>query len=305
MAERKLGRGLDALLGEARTSEDEEVLRLSLESIASGPHQPRQGFDEGLLAELARSIKENGVLQPVIVRPARSGVGGYEIVAGERRVRAARLAGLDAVPAIVRRYADDEVLVLSLVENVQRSDLNPIDKAEAYRRLMSHLGATQEDVARRLGLDRSSVSNMIRLLDLPDEIRDLVRGGGLGMGHARALLGLDDEIDRIRLAERIIREELSVRAVEALVRQGAPARPRRRTQPRKTPQVMALESELRALLGTKVRIQDRRGKGRIQIDYYSPSEFERLLELLRATERGFGLMSQEQRRDDSGAGPMA
>jgi ParB family chromosome partitioning protein len=287
MTERKLGRGLDSLLGETRLNEAEEVLRLALDQIRAGPHQPRGDFDETRLAELAASIKETGVLQPIIVRP---GATGYEIVAGERRFRAAKLSGLTEIPAIVRRYSDDEVLVLSLVENIQRQDLNAIDKAQAYRRLVAHLGTTQEEVARRLGLDRSSVANMIRLLELPEEVRDLVRGGALSMGHARALLALDDDLDRLRLAERIVREELSVRRVEALVRDGAGvAEPQRKSNPRKTPQIQALESELRGLLGTKVSIQDRRGKGRILVEYYSPEEFERILDLLRGPKRGFSL----------------
>jgi len=291
MAERKLGRGLDALLGEARATDGEEIVRLPLDQVSSGPFQPRQGFAESRLRELANSIRENGVLQPIIVRP---GGVGYEIVAGERRARAARLAGLPEIPAIVRSYGDDEMLVLSLVENVQRRDLNPIDKALAYRRLVAHLEATQEDVAKRLGLDRSSVANMIRLLDLPVEIRDLVRSGALAMGHARAILGLAGKAAQIDMAKRVIREDLSVRAVEQFVRGGRPAAsPRRRVSPRKTAQVMALEDELRGLLGTKVRIKDRRGKGRIEIDYYSVSEFDRILELLRRTESGFGRPAPE------------
>jgi ParB family chromosome partitioning protein len=282
MSERKLGRGLDALLGDAKPNEGEEILSVPLDQVRAGPHQPRQDFDEAALAELAASIRANGVLQPIIVRP---GALGYEIVAGERRTRAARLAGLSTVPAIVRRYSDEDALVLSLVENIQRADLNAIDRALAYRRLVSHLKVTQDEVARRLGLDPSSVSNLIRLLDLPPEVHDLVRGGALTMGHARALLALADDIDRLHLAERVVREDLSVRAVEALVRDGLAA-PKRRTTPRKPPQVMALESELRTILGTKVQIQDRRGKGRILIEYYSPEEFERLLDQLRG-ERGF------------------
>jgi len=285
MVERKLGRGLDALLGEARTTDAEEVVRLPLEEVSSGPFQPRQGFAKSRLQELASSIRENGVLQPIIVRP---GGAGYEIVAGERRARAARLAGLHEIPAIVRRYADNEVLVLSLVENVQRRDLNPIDKALAYRRLVAQLEATQDDVAKRLGLDRSSVANMMRLLELPAEIQELVRSGALAMGHARAILGLAGDGARIDMAQRVIREDLSVRVVEQLVRGGRPTPPRRRTSPRKSAQVMALEDELRGLLGTKVRVKDRRGKGRIEIDYYSASEFDRILDLLRRTEPGFG-----------------
>lgn len=287
MADRKLGRGLESLLGESKIGESEDVLRISLDQIHAGPHQPRADFDEARLGELAASIREAGVLQPIIVRP---GATGYEIVAGERRFRAARIAGLAEIPAIVRRYSDDEVLVLSLVENVQRQDLNPIDKALAYRRLVSHLGTTQEEVARRLGLDRSSVANMIRLLDLPEEIRELVRGGAISMGHARALLGLEDDLDKLSLAERIVKEDLSVRQVEGLTREGGGAGgTKHRSNPRKSPQIQALESELRGVLGTKVSIQDRRGKGRILIEYFSPEEFERILELLRDGKRGFSL----------------
>jgi ParB family chromosome partitioning protein len=282
-SERKLGRGLDALLGEARQGEGEEIQSLPLDQVHRGQNQPRQDFDEAALAELSQSIRANGVLQPIIVRPSAL---GYEIVAGERRARAAKAAGLATVPAIVRRYSDEDTLVLGLVENIQRADLNAIDKAVAYRRLVSHLKLTQDEVARRLGLDPSSISNMIRLLELPHEVQDLVRAGALTMGHARALLGFAGEVDRIRLAERAVRDDLSVRDVERLVREGEAA-PRRRAVPRKPPQIMALESELRALLGTKVHIQDKRGRGRILIDYYSPEEFERILQALRGEERGF------------------
>jgi len=286
MAERKLGIGLDALLGGARAAEGEEVVQVALGQLRSGPFQPRTEFNEDRLEELAASIRENGVLQPIIVRAA--GVAGYEIVAGERRSRAARRAGLGEIPAIIRSYSDHDVLVLGLVENVQRTDLNPIDKAVAYKRLVAHIGITQDEVARRVGLNASSVSNMIRLLDLPEEIQELVRGGALAMGHARALLSVHDELERLKLAERAVKEELSVRAVEELARGKRPSEPKRRSNPRKTPQVAALESEVRALQGTKVSIRDRRGKGRIEIDYYSPQEFERLLGLLRASEPGFG-----------------
>ncbi|MEM8884705.1 MAG: ParB/RepB/Spo0J family partition protein [Planctomycetota bacterium] len=288
MAERKLGRGLDSILGETRIESAEEIRSLPVGEVRSGPHQPRKDFDEGRLQELASSIRESGVLQPIIVRPA--GVG-YEIVAGERRTRAARMAGLAEIPAVVRPYTDEEVLILSLVENVQRADLNPIDKARAYRRLTQHLGATQEEVAKRIGLDRSSVANLIRLLELPEELQDLVKGGALGMGHARALLPLDSDADQLDYAERIVKEGLSVRAVEELVRRrrDPAATPQRRTNPRKTPQIRALESELRTLLGTKVSIRDQRGKGKIVVEYYSPEDFEGILERLRAAQRGFSL----------------
>ena len=286
MGERKLGRGLDSLLGPSRAPEGEEVVHLKLAEVRSSPFQPRMDFNKARLDELAASISQSGILQPIIVRPSAT---GYEIVAGERRLRAAGQAGLKEIPAIIRPYGDDEVLVLSLVENVQRDDLNPIDKALAYKRLVGHLGASQDDIAQRLGLNRSSVSNMMRLLDLPDEVKDLVRGGGLSMGHARALLALPDETERIRMAERIVKEDLSVRAVEEFARKGRSPMPKRRQQPRKTAQIVALEGELRALLGTKVSIQDRRGKGRIIVEYYSVQDFERILETVRSAVRGFSV----------------
>jgi len=288
MTERKLGRGLDYLLGDLGPNAGEQVTSVSLAELRSGPFQPRQEFNEAQLAELTASIRESGLLQPIIVRPAPHG-RGFEIVAGERRSRAARAAGLTDIPAIVRGYTDDEVVVLGLVENVQRVDLNPIDRAHAYRRLANHLGATQDEVAKRVGLDRSSVTNILRLLELPEEIQELVRAGALGLGHARALLGLRDDVARLSAAERIVREGLSVRAVEDLVRGGRAPAPRRRSNPRKTPEVAALEGQLRGLLGTKVSIQDRRGKGRITIEYYSPAEFERIVEQLRGPDRGFSL----------------
>ena len=287
MAARKLGRGLDSLLGVGAATDADQLVELGIEEMRSGAHQPREEFNEARLKELASSIRESGMLQPVLVRPA---AGGYEIVAGERRVRAARMAGKTTVPAIVREYSDEQVMVLSLVENVQRDDLNAIEKARAYQRLQQILGGTQEDVAARVGVDPSSVSNMIRLLDLSPSLQELVQRGGLSMGHARSLLGLETDDARLALARRIIKEGLSVRAAEELVRSGADARPQRRMRPRKTAEVAALEGELRRALGTKVKIEDRRGKGRIVIEYYSPAEFERVSGLLKSsTETGFSI----------------
>jgi len=290
MAERKLGRGLDSLLGAPRTKRGEEVIQIPVTELRRSPFQPRQEMDEVRLQELAASIKESGVLQPILVRPSGT---GYEIVAGERRFRAAEKAGLKEIPALIRPYSDEDVLVLSLVENVQRADLNPIDKAQAYQRLVKHLGATQADIAQKLGLNGATVSNMLRLLELPDEVKDLVRNRALTMGHARALLALPDDVEQLKMAERVIREGLSVRAVEEFARRGSGAQaatPPRRKNPRKTPQVAALEADLRAHLGTKVSIQDRRGKGRITIEYYSPDDFERIVQQIqRGGEQGYSI----------------
>ncbi len=277
MAERKaLGRGLGALLAGA---EIPGVREISVDAIAANPRQPRQRFDEGGLESLAASIREQGVLSPVILRRGRD---GYELVAGERRLRAARLAGLRTVPAIVRDVADAQALEMALVENIQREDLNAVEEAEAFRRLIADSGQSQEAVARRVGKDRSTVSNALRLLRLPRKILDDIAAGRLTEGHARALLALEREADQLRVRDRIVKGGLSVRGAEALVRrQRGPAAAARR-RPRQDYNLGALEDRLRMALGTKVRIA-RRGKGgTVEIEFYSDEDMDRLLELLGA-----------------------
>jgi ParB family transcriptional regulator, chromosome partitioning protein len=277
MAERRaLGRGLGALLA---GPEFPGLQQIPIDAIAANPLQPRKRFGEAELGSLADSIRAQGILSPLIVRRGRE---GYEVVAGERRLRAARLAGLRTVPAVVREAADAQALELALVENIQREDLNAVEEAEAYRKLIEESGLNQETVARRVGKDRSTVSNALRLLRLPRRILDDIVAGTLTEGHARALLALDREADQLRLRDRIVKDGLSVRGVEALVRRqkgggGAPKRKRPADH-----NLAALEERLREALGTKVRIVRRGNGGAVEIDFYSDEDLERLLELLGA-----------------------
>ena len=287
--ERRLGRGLGSLLSSA--AGDEQTLEvhqgashIPLGEIRANPFQPRRGFDAEALDALERSIREHGVLQPIILRRA---AGGYELVAGERRLRAAGQAGLESIPAIVRpSVSDEEMLELALVENVQREDLDAIEKARGYQSLIERLGLTQEQVAGKVGLQRTTVANHLRLLDLPREAREAVSSGLISMGHARALLGLERERDQLRLVARIAREGLSVRQVEGIVRdartgkkaRGAPGGPRAADVP---PWARELERRMRAHLGTKVHIHDGPGnRGRIVLEYFNRQDLDRLTAVL-------------------------
>ena len=274
---RGLGRGLAALIpgadGAGATS-----LEIPLAELESNPLQPRRHFDQAALEELASTIKAHGVLTPVVVRRS---AGGYQIVAGERRIRAARLAGLTRVPAIVREASNAQALEMALVENLQREDLNPLEAAEAYQRLIEEFGLTQEEVAQRVGRDRSSVANALRLLRLPRRIREDIAAGSLSEGHARALLGLERQADQLKARDLIVGKGLSVRATEALVRRlkrgdgkGAP-RPAAAN-----PNLQALEEQLRQVLGTKVRIARTGPGGTIEISFFSDEDLTRLVELL-------------------------
>jgi len=282
MIDRKLGRGLDYLIGESVRSGDlggeGEIRSIDVESIRPNPRQPRREFDPEGLKELAESIRENGVLQPLLVR---SSGGHFEIVAGERRWRASRAAGLTTVPAIVREVADGKMLELALVENIQRRDLNPIERAEAYRAYIEELGLTQEEAARRLGKERSTIANVMRLLDLPEAVQAIVSRGTLSLGHARALLAISDDAGRTSLAERAVLEGLSVRAVEQLAREHGRVRPVRAEPMPRSAHLADLEERLRRALGTRVRIQESGGgKGKIVVDFYTRDEFDRLFEQL-------------------------
>ena len=286
MQNRRLGRGLDGLL-KAKAPEPAADLAaprgpttaLPIDRLDSNPHQPRRDFDEAELGHLTASIREHGVLQPLVVR-ARG--DRYEIVAGERRFRAAQAAGLAEVPAVVRDVPDDQMLELALVENLQREDLDPIEKAESFKAYLESTGRTQAAAAERLGLDRSTVANMIRLLELPQDVQAMVRQGLLAMGHARALLALDDAKRQIRLAERVVREGLSVREVERLASPAVPqARPRkRRSGAVKGPEVRDLEARLREALGTKVSVElgQKAGTGRIIVEFYGQDDLDRILD---------------------------
>ena len=281
-----LGRGLGALLSSSPASSPTlettagPVVELPIDSISANPKQPRKDFDDKALQDLSESLKQSGLLQPVVVR--RFGEG-YQLVVGERRWRAAKIAGITKIPAVVRDATDAETLELALVENLLREDLNPMEEAEAYQRLLAEFGWTQEELAQRVARDRSSVANCLRLLKLPDMIQGDLRAGRLTMGHARALLSLDSPADQMKLREQILAHSWSVRATEQDV-QAKRAQPARRPL-RRSPELAAVEDALRVALATRVRIVGNERAGRIEIAYSSREELDRLNELIGSTPR--------------------
>lgn len=289
---RALGRGLSSLLPAKPTPPPAAAgaalapapptggpIELQLDEIAPNPTQPRNVFNAEKLHELAESIKANGVIQPILVRRKAE---GYEIVAGERRWRASRLAGLDKVPVIIQDIADDNVLTLALIENIQRDDLNSIETATAFDRLSRELNLTHEEIGRRTGKDRTTITNFMRLLRLPQDIQLMVAEHRLSTGHARAILALPTEDLQRMAAEKVVAQGLSVRATERLVQSlNEPREPKEDEKVQIDPNVKAAEENLERVLGTRVRILTNNEKrGRIEIEYYSPDELERLYQML-------------------------
>jgi len=278
----RLGRGLDFLLAKEEAAMNADtlvVLNVKITDIHPNKNQPRKDFDDEALAELMESIATNGIIQPVIVRKDAE---GYELIAGERRWRAASRLNMEFVPALVRQVDDAQSLEMALIENIQRQDLNPIEKAKAYKELIVRFSLTQDQAAAKVGMKRSSVANMLRLLELPEEIQQLVSRGTISMGHARALLSVSDAEEQRRLARRIEKEDLSVRHVEKYVAslQREPVAEPALPQSQKPPHVRDLESRLRMALGTRVTILEHQGSGKIIIDFYTPDDFDRILEKL-------------------------
>ena len=276
-----LGRGLGALLppslGESTPSDVAGVQEIATDAISPNPQQPRKDFDINALNDLAGSLQKSGLIQPIVVRKAGP---GYQLVVGERRWRAAKIAGLTHIPAVVREVSDAESLELALVENLLREDLNPIEEAEAYQRLLAEFGWTQEELAERVSKDRSTISNCLRLLKLPEPIRSDRRSGRLTMGHARALLSLDSVIEQLRLREEILAHSWSVRATEEGVQKKRVIQPRRAA--RRSPELTALEDAFREALATRVRLVGNERHGRIEIAYASPEDLDRIAEILTA-----------------------
>jgi ParB family chromosome partitioning protein len=278
MNRRALGRGLEALIpaapGAAAPTMDAPRV-VAMTAIRRNPYQPRTSFDEAALDDLAASIRDKGLIQPIVVRPVP---GGYELIAGERRFLAAQKAGLEEVPVVIREATRRDMLELALVENVQREDLNPIEEAEAFQRLGEEFGLSQEDIAARVGKSRAAVANALRLLGLDADLRDLVSAGRLSAGHARAVLALEDADARRRLARDIVEKGLSVREAEARtqVKRGRAPRPSRRRLP---PSLEATEGALRDRFATQVRLVGGLGRGRVEIHYFSEEDLERILEL--------------------------
>ena len=297
MARKALGRGLASLIpaavnrevavaSELRTVEPRqgEIQHVALDKIVRNPAQPRTQFDPATIRELATSIRERGVLQPVLLRPSG---GAFQIVAGERRFLAAREAGLETIPAIVRQFTDREALLIALIENVQRENLNPMDEARAYYRLAMEYGLPHEEIGQRVGKDRSTVSNILRFNNLPSEIQGFLEIGSISPGHARALLSLASEKAQVDLAKSTAAHGWSVRELEERVRRTSPgkaaARPRKSPKRAFSAELMGLEDDLMRALGTRVRITRRRGgTGSIFIDYHSEEELDRLITVLRS-----------------------
>ena len=279
---RVLGKGLTALIPDDLPQEEKDNIRyIDTGQIRPSRYQPREEFIQERLDELIGSIKENGFLQPVLVRKIDA---GYELIAGERRLRAAKALNIQQIPAIVKTVSEDDVLVMSIVENVQREGLNPIEEAHAFQRLIAEFGFTQERVAQEVSKDRTSVSNLLRLLKLPLEIQDAVSQGTISMGHARSLLSLETVEKQLKLFRDMISNQLSVRELENIVKVSVSPSKRRKarvTDLKTDPYVRALEEELQQLLGTRVRIRHAKKRGKVIIDYYSLEDLDRILEVMR------------------------
>ena len=281
MNRKALGRGLGALLSSDRTIDlGSEPTEVELDSIVPGPMQPRTHFDEASLEGLADSIRSHGIVQPLLVRRRDN---SFELIAGERRWRAAKLAGLTRVPVVVKEVPDESLLEIALIENIQRENLNPIEEAQAYKKLIETVGLTQEALASRVGRDRSYITNYLRLLRLPDDLQQLVKEGRLSTGHARTILALNHPDQQRRVARQIIDGGLSVRATEQLVQRLAEEKPARTpSAPRAVdPNVRAAETKLRRALGTQVKILiSEQGRGKVEISFFNSQDLDRIYNLL-------------------------
>ncbi len=277
-----LGKGINALFNTVDSNE-ETVEEIKIKDLRPNPYQPRKTFDEDALSDLKESIQQHGVLQPIIVRKS---IKGYDIVAGERRFRAAQQAGLTTIPAIVREFSETLMREIALLENLQREDLSPLEEAEAYASLLDHLSVTQEELAKRLGKSRPHIANHLRLLTLPDEVQKLIEDGTLSMGHGRTLLSLKNKNKLAPLVKKIVDEGLNVRQVEKLVQQLNENVPRE-TKKKEAPKDRVLkerESFLQNYFGTSVTIKKQKKKGKIEIEFLSNEDLERILELLSTRE---------------------
>ncbi|MFD0716170.1 ParB/RepB/Spo0J family partition protein [Paenibacillus sp. GCM10027626] len=276
---KRLGRGLDALIPSLSVSEDDKVIEVALTELRPNPYQPRKTFDDEAIRELAESIKQHGVIQPIIVRTV---LKGYEIIAGERRFRASQLCGNTTIPAVVRSFSDQQVMEIALIENLQREDLNAIELAFAYQALMDKFNLTQEELSMKVGKSRSHIANFLRLLSLPEQIKENVSRGTLSMGHARALVGVKDDSTKRELAEQTITHEWSVRDLEEAIQKLDEKKPLKAklSAKKRDPYLEQLEETLQNQFKTTVKIKQQKDKGRIELLYYNKQDLERLLELL-------------------------
>ena len=286
MEKRVLGRGLGALIPDKQGPDKSHILdskvrqgiaNIPIDKITVNKYQPRENFDQEALENLAASIKEKGFIQPVLVKAIQN---GYELIAGERRYRAAKMLNLTELPVIIKEASDIDSLELSIIENVQREDLNPIDQAKAYKRLLDEFNMTQENIAVTIGKDRATIANILRLLKLPQKIQEYVSRGTISMGHARAILALSNDAEQLRLCNKIIKKGLSVRETEGYV-QKSQAVPKKKLL-QKDPNLTSVEEGLRELFGTKVKITKGKRGGRIEIEFYSDNDLERIITLLKS-----------------------
>ncbi len=272
-----LGKGINALFPGESLSETEKITQLNVSQLRTNPYQPRKIFDDAALQELSESIKEHGILQPVVVRKKGN---NFELVVGERRFRAAKLAKMDQVPAIIKELNDQQMMELAILENLQREDLTPIEEAEAYQKLMEALSLTQEQLAFRLGKSRPHIANHVRLLALPEKVREMISDKKLTMGHGRTLLGLRSKKLIPETAEKVVKESLNVRQLEQLVQRLNEDVPRETIEKKKDLFIEEKQSQLRDRFGTNVQIKKSKNKGKIEIDFFSEEDLERILELL-------------------------
>ncbi|HEX7056498.1 MAG TPA: ParB/RepB/Spo0J family partition protein [Bacilli bacterium] len=281
---KRLGRGLDALIPSLDINEDDKVIEIPVAKLRANPYQPRKTFDEDSISELAASIKEHGVIQPIIVREV---LKGYEIIAGERRWRASLKCGLAVIPAVVRKFTDQQVMEIALIENLQREDLNAIEVAAAYQNLIDKFSYTQEELSLKVGKSRSHIANFLRLLILPEKIKDYVSRGTLSMGHARAIAGIKEKAAQVELAETAIKRNWSVRDLEEAVQrlETNERKPKKTKVVKKNPFISRMEDQLRDKFGTTVKIKQQNEKGVIELQYYSRDDLERLLDLLQVDVR--------------------
>ncbi|WP_019639402.1 ParB/RepB/Spo0J family partition protein [Paenibacillus fonticola] len=276
---KRLGKGLDALIPSLSIQEDDKVVDIPLNQLRANPYQPRKTFDEDAIRELAESIRQHGVIQPIIVR---SVLKGYEIIAGERRFRASQYCGNNTIPAVVRSFSDQQVMEIALIENLQRENLNAMEIAVAYQGLMDQFQLTQEELSMKVGKSRSHIANFLRLLSLPEEVKEYVSRGTLSMGHARALVGLKDAAIIKELAKQCIDHEWSVRELEDAVQQLDRKKndKQKPASPKRDPYIEEVEGSLREKFKTTVKIKAGKEKGKIEINYYSQQDLQRLLDLL-------------------------
>ncbi|QIC06953.1 ParB/RepB/Spo0J family partition protein [Brevibacillus sp. 7WMA2] len=279
---KRLGKGLGALITSNLIEESEQVTDVEISEIRPNPYQPRKEFEPKALQELGESIKIHGIIQPLIVRKS---IKGYELVAGERRLRAAKLAGLKKVPVVIKSYTDQQIMELALIENLQRENLNPMEEAEAYFKLMEHCSYTQEELAQKVGKSRPHVTNIMRLLQLPDKIKELVATSSLSMGHARALIPVEDADLQWKLARDVIKYEWTVRQLEETVKQLHVSREtKKKKSVTKEKVYVQWEQRLQNRFGTGVQINKTNKKGKIEIEFYSDDDLQRILDILQIEE---------------------